>query len=235
MSKIAYSMIPEADLLPPLGLIVLQTDETVEPEFSRSFAKVPSPIYVTRIPSGDEVTTKTLSEMENHISGAASLLPKSLSFPVIGYCCTSASSVIGSDKVEKLVQTACNAKMVTNPLRAAIAFAGQKGISKLAMLSPYIGEVNTPLRTAFQQAGLSTDVFGSFGEAEEAKVARISSQSVFDGAVRLGSDPSVEGVFLSCTNLKTYDVIAEIEQHIGKPVFSSNSALAWHMKVQINA
>ncbi|WP_120635758.1 hypothetical protein [Ruegeria sp. EL01] len=45
-------------------------------------------------------------------------------------------------------------------------------------MSPYIEEVNVPLRRAFAQNGTSADVFGTFGEAEEAKVVRISGQSI---------------------------------------------------------
>ena len=39
----------------------------------------------------------------------------------------------------------------------------------------------------------------------------------------------VDAVFLSCTNLRTLDVIDEIEAELGLPVVSSNQALAWHM------
>ena len=103
MSTIPYSLIPDADLPVPFGLIVLQTDETLEPEFNLSFANDSSPMYISRIPSGTEVTTESLSGMEDHISAAADLLPKTLRYSVVGYGCTSASSIIGSDQVEKLV------------------------------------------------------------------------------------------------------------------------------------
>ena len=86
------------------------------------------------------------------------------------------------------------------------------------------------MRDAFAQGGITTDVFGSFGEAEEEKVVRISKASVVEAACRLGAEPNVESVFLSCTNLRTYAAIPEIETRIGKPVMSSNQALAWHMK-----
>jgi len=39
----------------------------------------------------------------------------------------------------------------------------------------------------------------------------------------------VDAIFLSCTNLRTLDVIAPIEERIGKPVLSSNLVLSWHM------
>ncbi|WP_420584148.1 maleate cis-trans isomerase family protein [Ruegeria sp.] len=213
-----------------MGLIVLQTDETIEPEFNTYFADRSCPIYVSRIPSGAEVSKDTLAQMENALPMAADLLPKARPYRVVGYGCTSASSVIGSEVVESMVQRTCDAAVVTNPLRAASACAASLGVAKFALLSPYIEEVNNPLRRAFAENGISMDVFGSFGEAEESKVVRISQQSVVDAAMKLGADSAVEAVFISCTNLRTFDAIAEIQKRLGKPVLSSNQSLAWHMR-----
>lgn len=234
MSQIPYRLIPDDELPTPLGLIVLRADETLEPEFHEVFAKDPVALYVSRIPSAPDVTPDTLSAMEADIAASADLLPKSLTYAVVGYGCTSASAIIGSKAVATQVKSACNAIDVTNPLRAAIAYARHHGLSKLALLSPYVDEVNAPLRAAFADAGLSTDVFGTFGEAEEARVARIDDTSVIEAAVALGSDANADGVFLSCTNLKTLRALPKIQERLGKPVFSSNSALSWHMKKVAN-
>jgi len=214
----------------PMGLIVLQADETLEPEFSTYFEGRKCPIHITRIPSGDEVTTESLAEMEAALTASAALLPSARSFRVVGYGCTSASAVIGSERISELVKQACSAAEVTNPLRAAVACAESLSVSKFALLSPYIAEVSGPLRQAFAAQGISTDVIGSFEQAEEAKVARISQQSVIDAAVQLGSDASVDAVFISCTNLRTLSAIPVIQAGIGKPVMSSNQCLAWHMR-----
>ncbi|NOE26151.1 aspartate/glutamate racemase family protein [Ruegeria sp. HKCCD6157] len=229
MTYVPYTLDEDDPQAPPLGLIVLQVDETIEPEFSTYFSDRKNPLYVTRIPSGIEVTPESLAEMEKALPAAAGLLPSARPFRVVGYGCTSASSVIGSERVEELVKQSCNTKEVTNPLRAATACAADLGASKFALLSPYVEEVNAPLRAAFSENGITMDVFGTFGQAEEAKVARISVQSVIEAATKLGSDPSVEAVFLSCTNLRTMEAIPEIRKRIGKPVLSSNQSLAWHM------
>ena len=213
----------------PLGLIVLKTDETVEPEFHHYFADYPAPMFVSRINNADSVTVETLSAMKADMTKSAALLPNQY-YPVVGYACTSASSVIGSDAVEALVKDGCNTDNVTNPLRATIACAADRGVSKFALVSPYIEDVNTPLRNAFSQAGLSTEVFGSFKEGNDPDVVRISVASVIDAGIKLGSDPSVDAVFLSCTNLRTREAIPRIEAEIGKPVLSSNQSLAWHMR-----
>ncbi|WP_299988974.1 Asp/Glu racemase [uncultured Ruegeria sp.] len=230
MNTLPYTLDPDDHTAVPMGLIVLQTDETIEPEFSALFADDKSPLYVSRIPSGAEVNTDTLAQMETDLPAAADLLPKARPYRVVGYGCTSASSVIGSEQVEKMVKQTCDVDIVTNPLRAATACAKDRGVSKLALLSPYIEEVNTPLRRAFAKQGITMDVFGTFGEAEEAKVVRISTESVVEAAVRLGTDSTVDAVFLSCTNLRTLAAIPQIEARIRKPVLSSNQSLAWHMK-----
>ena len=215
---------------PPMGLIVLQVDETIEGEFREAFRTSKNQIFVTRIPSGLEVTAKTLTSMEQHISASAKLLPKSREFSVIGYGCTSASAIIGSEKISDLIKSGCSTRAVTNPLLAATEYAKYLGVTKLALLSPYIEEVNTPLRKAFEIKGLSTETFGTFGEGQEEKVARISESSTIEAAITLGQDPSTEAVFISCTNLRTFNCLDKIAKKIDKPVFSSNQSLAWHMK-----
>ncbi|NNE87229.1 MAG: Asp/Glu racemase [Silicimonas sp.] len=229
MSHLPYTLDTDDPATCPMGLIVLQTDETIEPDFASIFADNPSPIYVSRIASAKTVSTDSLADMETLLPAAADLLPKARPYRVVGYGCTSASSVIGSAHVEQMVQKACDVATVTNPLRAALAFASDLGIAKLALLSPYVEEVNEPLRRAFAKGGVSTDVFGTFGEAEEANVVRISTQSIVENACALGADPAVEAVFLSCTNLRTLRAIPQIRARIGKPVLSSNQSLAWHM------
>jgi maleate isomerase len=68
----------------------------------------------------------------------------------------------------------------------------------------------------------------SFDEVEEARVARIDPASIRDAALHVGRG-DVDAVFLSCTNLRTLDILDAVEAEIGKPVISSNQALAWHM------
>lgn len=235
MSTLPYTLDADDPDLPPIGMIVLQTDETLEPEFRHSMGAVRNPIYVSRIANATTVTTETLGAMEADLAAAAALLPGTRRYPVVGYGCTSASSVIGSEQVEAMVKRTCDVDVVTNPLRAATACAAHLGVSRFAVVSPYIEEVNVPLRAGFARAGISTEVFGTFAEGNDSNVVRISTQSVVDAAVRLGADTAVDAVFLSCTNLRTQQAIPLIEAAIGKPVLSSNQALAWHLRNLIGA
>lgn len=212
-----------------LGLLVLQTDETIEHDFSRLFPAEKVSLYVSRVPSAPAITKDTLAQMTSELTASASLLPEAISYDAVGYGCTSASSIIGSDKVESLVQAGCSTPVVSNPLRALIAACRHLGIQRLAFLTPYAVEVSEHLRLKVNEADIATPVFGTFNEASEQNVVRIADQSIVDAAVTLGNAEDCDGVFMSCTNLRTLNVIGSIEAKIGKPVLSSNQVLAWHM------
>ncbi|MEM1039084.1 MAG: Asp/Glu racemase [Pseudomonadota bacterium] len=237
MKTFAYTVMPEEKRLPAIGLIVLQSDETIEQDFRWLFSPQVCDLYVSRVPSGLEVTGDTLAEMAQTLPMAASLFPQSLSLDVIGYGCTSGSSVIGPDRVAALVREGRPkthaASAVTEPLSALITACKARGITRLALLSPYIEDVSAALRARLSDAGIETPLFGSFSEAEEAKVARIDEASIMAAATALCVDRKgdFDGLFLSCTNLKALDVLAPLEESLGVPVMSSNSVLADHMSM----
>ena len=45
--------------------------------------------------------------------------------------------------------------------------------------------------------------------------------------VRDADSPDAEAVFVSCTNLPTYDLIAPLEHELGKPVLTANQVTMW--------
>lgn len=225
MSVYLYELTPDGP--PPLGLIALQTDETIERDMQRMLPGVP--LYVTRVPSGAEVTSETLQQMAGQITGAASLLPQAQDFGVIGYGCTSGTAQIGPDQIAHLVGDGATTANVSEPVSALQAACAHLGIKRLAFLSPYIEDVSGKLRDVLAKGGVQTPVFGSFAEAVEANVVRISAPSIIAAATDLCRSADVDALFLSCTNLRTLDVIDPLEQAIGLPVLSSNQVLAWHM------
>jgi maleate isomerase len=44
----------------------------------------------------------------------------------------------------------------------------------------------------------------------------------------LGSGSDVDGVFVSCTSPRVVEIAEAVEKRLGKPVTSSNHAMAWH-------
>jgi len=217
---------PEA---PTLGLIVLQADETVEHDFRRLFPADRARLHVTRVPSGAELTRQSIAAMEGLLPAAAGLLPPAARFDAVGYACTSGTTLIGAGRVHALVQASTCTSAVTDPLTAAFAAAAALGLGRIGIVSPYIASVAGPIRAAFEAQGLSVSDTLSFGEESEARVARISPASIAEAARTLGRGSRPDGLFLSCTNLRSLDLIGDLEAELGVPVLSSNQVLAWHM------
>jgi maleate isomerase len=211
-----------------MGLVVLQTDETLEQDFRRMLPLNVS-LYASRVPSGAEVTRESLAAMEGHLRGAASLLPPAVAFDVVGYGCTSGTAQIGADQIARRIKQGARTAEVTEPVSALIAACHAMDIRSLAFLSPYVAEVSGHLRQVLADRKISSPVFGSFDEGEEAKVAKISARSIHEAACDLARQRGADAIFLSCTNLRTLDVIEPLEADTGLPVLSSNQVLAWHM------
>lgn len=226
MSVFPYEL--AQDSRPHLGLVVLQSDETIEDDLRRLLP--PSArLMVSRVPSGLDVTTETLGAMEGHLAAATGLFPRGLDFDVIGYGCTSGSAQIGPEQVAARVREGAPAAHVTNPLSALVAACRAASVTRLALLSPYVESVSARLRDALAEEGISTPVFGSFDEASEARVVRIDGRSIAAAAEALVECGGVDALFLSCTNLRTLDVLDNIAGATSLPVWSSNLVLAWHM------
>ena len=68
----------------------------------------------------------------------------------------------------------------------------------------------------------------SFNVDDDNIVGQISPDSIQSTCEDVGRLEDVDGVFVSCTNMRIIERISEIENIIGKPVVSSNLALAWH-------
>ena len=212
-----------------LGLIVLRADETIEDDFRRLFDPRQVQLHISRVHSGDTVTPGALKAMEHRLTGAASLFPEGARFDAIGYGCTSGAVMIGPERVRALIGGVCRTGAITDPFSAALAAIRALGLRRVGILSPYVASVAEPLCTAFAQAGLEVPLALSFGEDTEANVVRIDPGSIKSAAKRLVAAGGMDGIFLSCTNLRTLDLLEELEAEIGLPVLSSNQVLAWHL------
>ena len=120
MSAFPYAL--QEDNSPRLGLIVLQVDETIESDFRRLFPPHVVRLHVTRVPSGAELTPNSIAGMKRALPDAARLLPATQPLDVVGYACTSGTTLIGADRVRALVTGAVQTGAVTDPLTAALVF-----------------------------------------------------------------------------------------------------------------
>lgn len=210
------------------GLIVLQADETIEWDMRRLMPDT-ARVLVSRVPSGTHVTPESLVAMETELQRAACLFPAGVSLSAIGYGCTSGTAQIGANRVAQAIKSVTDTPHVTEPVSAVIAACGELGVSRVGLLSPYIESVSDRLCETLSAAGITVAAFGSFNQDEERTVARISPSSIHAAAVGLAKQEDMDALFISCTNLRTLDVIDRIAADTGIPVLTSNQVLAWNM------
>jgi maleate isomerase len=211
-----------------IGLIVLATDHTIEHEFRRIYRLDGVALYESRIFNDAQVNAQTLAAMERDLAAAAGVILPGTKLDVVAYGCTSAAVVIGEEKVFARIREARPDVACTTPITAGVAGLRKLGAKRIALLTPYVDEVNQMFRRHVEGQGIGVPVMGSFNHGNDNEVARISQASIKDAVRELAREPAVDGVFVSCTSLRVADIAEELEAEIGKPVTSSNHALAWH-------
>lgn len=211
-----------------IGVVVLATDHTIESEWKQLLDIDGVQLYHSRIENSSDITPASLKAMEKHITAEATKIKAALPLNAIAYGCTSASMVIGEENVGALLNKAHPDANWTTPITAARLGLQAMGVKRIALLTPYIQEINDMLRSYIEARGIEVPVMGSFNEGNDDKAARITLDAVEDAAVKLGSYDQVDGVFVSCTSIRLAERVEAIEAKLGKPVTSSNHAMAWH-------
>jgi len=176
MQTLPFDLIPDIGSAATLGLVVLQSDETLEQDFRRIFTARDVAIYVNRIPAAEELSADSIAAMEAELSRGASLLPRAATFDAVAYGCTSGTTLIGADAVAAMLRLGVDTPVVTDPLTAALAALNHLNAETLGLVTPYIESIAAPVRDAFVAAGHHVTTAVTFGEAEEAKVIQQGRQ-----------------------------------------------------------
>ncbi|HEY2110745.1 MAG TPA: Asp/Glu racemase, partial [Dongiaceae bacterium] len=160
-----------------IGLIVLATDQTIEHEFRQIMSIEGVAYYETRIRNAAEINPTTLAEMEKGLAGATGLILPGSKLDVVAYGCTSGTVVIGEEQVFARIREARPEVACTTPITAAIAGLKALGAKRIALLTPYIEEVNQMFRGFIEARGIEVPVMGSFNHENDIEVARITPDS----------------------------------------------------------
>ncbi len=145
---------------------------------------------------------------------------------VCAYLCSSGSFIDGMAGEAHLTRDITDAGMpaAVTTSGAMLDACAHLGVRSLAVATPYVEALATRLAAFLGEAGIDT-----VGAAHLGLPGGIW-QVPYDTVVRLvleADTPDAEAVFVSCTNLATYDVIAPLEQELGKPVLTANQVTMW--------
>ena len=211
-----------------IGLVVLASDYTIEHEFRTLFSIPGVDLYAARIRNSPQITPQTLAAMEPLLTETADRILPGDDLDVLAFGCTSASTVLGGDRIASLLGEAKPMAKPSDPISAAFAAFDALGARKIGVLTPYRRDVNEQVRNYITGHGYEVPVFGSFNEEMDPVVATIDEASLVGAIDTIRDGHDIDAVFVSCPSVRLADAVAGIEARTGLPVTSSNHAMAWH-------
>ncbi len=208
-----------------IGLILPSSNTTMEPEFNRIMSRYAT-IHSARIRLRN-VTTSQLEAMEKEAEDASSELCDA-GVDLICFGCTSGSLFrgIGHDKeiVRRIESETRIPAMAT--AGAVVEALDALGMKELSVATPYTREIELLERRFLTDSGFKILSVGSLGLSGNLDIGSQPPEVAYALAKKVHTDAS-DGVFISCTNFRTIEVVGRLETELRKPVVSSNTASAW--------
>ena len=209
-----------------IGLIALATDHATERDFMNMRPGDEVAIYTSRVRNLNPCTVENLQTMAPLLTEAASLILPGTRLDVMAYSCTSASVVIGHDAVAERIRAARPGIPCVTPLSAAYAGFERMGVTRIAVLTPYLDEVNAMIARHIEDHGMELAGFTSFHMADDVEMAGLPPETIYEAALE-ADRTDAEALFISCTAIRACDVVERLERTLGKPVVTSIQAMFW--------
>jgi maleate isomerase len=207
--------------------LVYPGDGTLDHEF---WQLVPAgvTVHITRfeVRPGDVDLELVIAQAESEDIEIAAKKLTIIQPDAIAYACTSKSFIrgVGSDlEIISRIEEATGIPATTTST-ASVKALKALGVKKVAVAAPYIEEINVRLRTFLEGNGF--EVTALKGMHAKQGVFMIGSEASYRLAKEV-NNPQADGVFISCTTLRTLEVLEALEQDLGKPVVTANQATMW--------
>jgi len=215
------------------GFMIPCTDTVLE---SDAYRIVPNGVSVhfTRMMLR-EVTPEALQEMAMEIEKAAMLLYMA-EVDVIAFGCTSGSLIMGpeydKDIIKRILSIAPKVKATTTAT-AVINALNELDLKRIVVLTPYINEVNEKEKEFLEAHNFNVLNIKGLGISKDVEISKVSPESIYRLAKAINI-PEADGIFISCTNFRSTEIIDVLEKDLKKPIVTSNQATIWDMLKKAN-
>lgn len=208
-----------------LGLIVPSSNTTNEPEFAQYLPDGVS-VHTARMELAD-TNAEALQEMAADAERCATLL-RTADVDVIAYGCTTGSLVNGpgyDEKIESQLSDHAAVPVVATAASIKRAFEALD-LKSLSIVTPYITELNEQEAEFLEAAGYEITGIDGLGIEPNTEIGAQTPETAYRQARKLDISDA-DGIFVSCTNFRTFEIIDKLERDLGKPVVTSNQATLW--------
>ena len=210
---------------PSVGLIVLNTDFTFERDFVRMYTdqKPDYDFYFNRIHFANPMTPEALTAIGDDLTEVSAGILPNYDLDLVVFNCTSSSSIVGDEAIEIAIQESKPTAKVLTTSQAVVKNFKSRGFKKVSILTPYSEEVSSLLRDYLQRNGVEIASSMYMDMSDDRDVAMLPPNEIISAA-KVATNDDADALFISCTAMRSAEIIPEIEAAIGKPVFTSNQA-----------
>lgn len=208
-----------------IGMIVPSGNVIAEAQV-RAMLPTGVAVNVTRLPLTG-TAPEVLQGMLDGLEHAADLLAHAR-VQLIAFNCTAVSTY--SPALESSIQARIEKATGTPAVltsRALVQAINVLSASKVALLTPYRQDVNLREAAFLENSGIEVVSQAGLGLDHPADMAALPAQDWFDFSVK-HRNPAADAYFISCTAIRSAEVIARLEAALDRPVITSNQAIAWH-------
>jgi maleate isomerase len=201
-------MIPEFAMAAPAGVNML-------------FSRLRLPDGLVSVP-----TLQAMVESPRFEEAAVELADGGVGAIVFG--CTSASLLLGPGFDRALSEriTAATGLPASTTASAVVEALRAIGARRLAVGTPYDEEITRREGAFLEAAGFEVVTIRGLGIGPDREIGALGFDDVRALAASVMTE-SVDALFLSCTNLAAFPLLAELEAAYGVPVVTSNAATLW--------
>lgn len=210
-----------------LGLLIPSSNTTMETEFWRMAGEWAT-VHTARMRL-QKIIVAELEEMEEDVLQEAVHLADA-GVDVIGYGCTSGSLFKGKGHALQLEKRIAERTGIPVVVTAAAVIEALKKlrINKVCVATPYVEEINTLEKIFLEQERINVLRIKGLNLVDNRQVG-LQEPSIASDLAKEVYLPEAQGIFISCTNFRTIEVIDNLEREVGVPVISSNTATFWSM------
>ncbi|WP_164715958.1 aspartate/glutamate racemase family protein [Streptomyces sp. WAC 06738] len=146
---------------------------------------------------------------------------------VIAYACASGSFADGrmGERAMTAAMSSAAAVPALTTSGAMLAALNEIGARRTAIVTPYTPSVTGALEDFLEEGGVEVTGRASLGLTRH--IWRVPYRQVVEMARIAVAQGSPDALFISCTNLPTYDVIPQLEAELRMPVLSANQVTVW--------
>ena len=211
-----------------VGLMVPSNNTTMEGELL-AWLPAGSTVTTVKIPRGAGLLTRETipAYRDNAISLAREHFRKA-EFDLIAYGCTAAGFILGpsGDAALSMMLSDATGLPIVTTARAMVSALQHDKARRIAVVTPYNDAVNGQLTAFLADGGIEVVRLETFRAPDVVALGCITAQQVRNLACAT-MGPDCDALFIGCSQLPTYAILADLQREFDRPAWSSIRATAW--------